>query len=266
MNIKKLESNSIGRDFIVGDIHGCYDELMAMLEHIKFEPTTDRLFSVGDLIDRGPKSLDCLKLVDNPWFHCVLGNHEEMMLMSIKTGRSNWIADWKRNGGKWGYEYRNEVAMGDKAAFIKKYLEILPLVIAVGEGEKRFNIVHAELYDGAIPVPVGDENIDNWKFVSAEHVIRDRMLWGREIIHRIVGGDIHNNLSITYCGHTPIKECVIIGSQVFIDTGCVFSVTSPGKNTETHLTMVEHGEQKIIKYYPFDKRFVTSYLADLQKE
>ena len=58
----KISRNAKGKDFIVGDIHGHYDLLMEGLERISFCKQNDRLFSVGDLIDRGPESLKCMSL------------------------------------------------------------------------------------------------------------------------------------------------------------------------------------------------------------
>ena len=49
-----------GRDWIVGDVHGCFQTLRQALAAIDFEPGRDRLFSVGDLIDRGPHSNEAL--------------------------------------------------------------------------------------------------------------------------------------------------------------------------------------------------------------
>ena len=52
----RLAQNTVGRDIAVGDIHGCFTELQRGLDTIGFDPCTDRLFSVGDLVDRGPES------------------------------------------------------------------------------------------------------------------------------------------------------------------------------------------------------------------
>ena len=52
----RFAQNIAGRDFAVGDIHGCFTELQRGLDAIGFNPNTDRLFSVGDLVDRGPES------------------------------------------------------------------------------------------------------------------------------------------------------------------------------------------------------------------
>src|SRR3546814_3946147 len=61
-------------------MHGCLDLFQAQLDRIGFDPTKDRIFSVGDLADRGPDSMGCLRLLREPWFHAVRGNHEDMLL------------------------------------------------------------------------------------------------------------------------------------------------------------------------------------------
>ena len=51
--VKRFAANTAGRDFAVGDIHGHFTRLQSALDKAGFEPSVDRLFSVGDLIDRG---------------------------------------------------------------------------------------------------------------------------------------------------------------------------------------------------------------------
>ena len=53
MKHKHYKLNTEGRDFVIGDLHGCYDEFLAVLADISFDTKIDRMFSVGDLIDRG---------------------------------------------------------------------------------------------------------------------------------------------------------------------------------------------------------------------
>ena len=64
--------------YAVGDIQGCYDQLMRLLDKINFDPTEDRLLSVGDLINRGPQSLETLRFAKSlgKAFTMVLGNHD----------------------------------------------------------------------------------------------------------------------------------------------------------------------------------------------
>src|SRR5215467_14747168 len=65
-----------GRRIVVGDIHGCYDELMELLEKIGVGDD-DRVFSVGDLISKGPKSREVLELfMSDKRFSTVIGNHD----------------------------------------------------------------------------------------------------------------------------------------------------------------------------------------------
>lgn len=90
-------SNAHGRDYIVGDLHGCTNMLLALLDHVQFDPAADRVFSVGDLVDRGPDSEGCLALLEHPWFHAVLGNHDAMLLA--------WIIVETRDPRQQVYEY-----------------------------------------------------------------------------------------------------------------------------------------------------------------
>lgn len=55
-SFKSFPLNTLGRDFAVGDIHGMYSLLEQKLAAVNFNPQKDRLFSVGDLVNRGPES------------------------------------------------------------------------------------------------------------------------------------------------------------------------------------------------------------------
>lgn len=98
--IKTFEPNTKGRDFVIGDLHGALPCLENLLKNLNFDPTVDRMFSVGDLVDRGPDSLKCLRLIRESWFHSVLANHEQMMLEAFIGGYMGQF--WIQNGGMWG--------------------------------------------------------------------------------------------------------------------------------------------------------------------
>lgn len=73
--------------FVVGDIQGCYKPLRKLLKQVKFSPATDQLWCVGDLINRGPHSLDTLRYLQDlgPAAQIVLGNHD-LHFIAINEG------------------------------------------------------------------------------------------------------------------------------------------------------------------------------------
>ena len=68
------------RRLIVGDIHGCADELAELLFRFRFMPGHDRLFSVGDVVGKGPKAREALELLHQFDARITLGNHEQHLL------------------------------------------------------------------------------------------------------------------------------------------------------------------------------------------
>ena len=277
-----LPANTAGRDFIVGDLHGCYQALVEVMALIKFDLVNDRMFSVGDLVDRGSQNRECAELIYQPWFHCVKGNHEEMMIRTLVDNNPAARQMWLGNGGMW-HVRQEEGVITNLAADIAK----LPLVITVGEGDQRFNIVHAELIHcvdpdrqsgglrvgtfGAKRVPVTDQMIDDWVFTEEEE---DGMIWGRTIItngnptfpppdHQL-WHDL-DKMSLTFVGHTPIREPVKCQRQMYIDGGAVFHYRDTNKSEQNTLLVACPTEKTLYKYIMLHKTFVVIPFDEIQQ-
>jgi serine/threonine protein phosphatase 1 len=212
-------ANKAGRDLIVGDIHGCVDALRFLLAELAFDPARDRLFSVGDLVDRGTDSIAAIELLDKPWFYPVLGNHEDA-LCAVVDGKMQRHA-WYSMGGAWASSVSDE-----HLAMMAAKLARVPLVRIVGDGPTRFNVLHAEFFgsDADLEVAYFPENI------------RHQLLWGRSLMLGNGRATSQRGLSPTYCGHTPTKSIRQIGSQIFIDTGAYID--------DGRLTIVEAGTDR----------------------
>ena len=77
--------------FIVGDIHGCFDELVRILEQVGYFERSDLMvILVGDLVSKGPKSLEVIQFSREHELLAVRGNHDDSLLNSVRK--------WKERG------------------------------------------------------------------------------------------------------------------------------------------------------------------------
>ncbi|MBL8507729.1 metallophosphoesterase [Chitinimonas viridis] len=253
-----LPRNEKGRDFVVGDLHGCRRDLEVLLVLSGFNPDRgDRLFATGDLVDRGPDAMGCLKLLAQPWFYCVLGNHEQMLLNAL-TGDDAAIALSVANGGGWalGSILKRDPALQSAARVVER----LPHVLVVGPGtSERFNVVHAALLQSPADMSLyRDADLDA-KLDSADDKAVERLIWSRNLAdeaavaaleHR--GPSWREGLSLTYCGHNPVPYPVIHQSHCHIDTGSGYEgnvdVNRVDSGAPMRLTMAEHNGGNPIFY------------------
>jgi len=85
MLIKVLTIPEDRNVFVVGDIHGMYDLFITTLKKMNFNFEKDLCISVGDLVDRGEQSQQCVSLLDEPWFEAAEGNHEHFCVQGLET-------------------------------------------------------------------------------------------------------------------------------------------------------------------------------------
>lgn len=195
------------RTIVVGDIHGCYNELKELIVELKtkkeYNKDTDRLIFIGDYIDRGRDSDKVIKYIrelqrDNDKVIALKGNHEDMCVNYYKYREDNW----KYNGGNATIKSFH----GHKQLMQNlTWMENLPLYYE----DDYFVYVHA-----GIDV---DKPLDKQSNYD--------LLWVRESF-------IYNpkkfNKRVVF-GHTPTqsltgkdKPCFTYTDNIAIDTGCVY--------------------------------------------
>lgn len=241
--ISRYASNTEGRDFALGDLHGETELLWRKLNLVGFDPLCDRVFSVGDLIDRGRDSAGALGLLEQPWFYPVQGNHENMLIDA--TLYELEIEQWHAIGGDWS-RWVPQHWLKRQARLLEK----LPHIIVVGEGRSRFNIVHAGMLDNEGKL-LTDFDIDN---TLAQQVIDpDPLIWSRALAReywKVLQGKAqadswHPGLSLTFCGHTPVTVPGLFKSHYFLDGGSGYARVANIRQGEPFLVDVSQLMQEL---------------------
>jgi protein phosphatase len=209
---------------IVGDIHGCYDELLHLFEQLGYverdgvfmHPLGRKLVFVGDLTDRGPKSIPVLqlvtKLVEENRAYYVPGNHCDKLYrlflgrnVQVTHGLETTVAELARLSPKTKEKIKKD--------FIHLY-ETSPLYLVLDRG--KLIVSHAgirhdliEKNNNAVRTFCLYGDITGEKDATGFPIRRD---WAQ---------DYKGDSWIVY-GHSPVKQPRFINQTVNIDTGCVF--------------------------------------------
>lgn len=194
------------RIFVISDLHGQFVLLQLLLERIQFNDN-DELFILGDIMDRGPNSIDIYYFVKcMPNIHLLKGNHEIMMRQSMKAAlkyndldseRSNPYRLWRQNGALGTVNSIREYLQKDaisyseyfdlKQIFIKElidFIDSLPSYFELYLNDKHYVLVHA----GVDP-----------EAESVEEVDEDLLAWIREYFYL---SECDPNITYIF-GHTP---------------------------------------------------------------
>ncbi|BCL70177.1 serine/threonine protein phosphatase [Vibrio nigripulchritudo] len=201
------------RVFVIGDIHGKLDHLKHTLDAIEFDSLNDLLISVGDLIDRGPQSIETLEFYhQTPWFLSIAGNHELMMSNALsvwdledKTSEQRRLIEvWCKNGGDW--------SLTQPRATLEKLVNIVnqmpsAITCTLPDGRK-VGISHAQ------PHSLVWEEMQNWQ---GDMMDNPRWIWGRTRIQGQPSEPV-SGVDFTIHGHTRSDKVVRIANSYFIDT------------------------------------------------
>lgn len=199
----KIGRNTKGRDLIVGDVHGHFTRLREAMDEASFDPSRDRLFSVGDLVDRGPESASVLDWIGQPWFHAVRGNHESMCVSSDREFHLS-------HGGLWFLNQTEAIRTECRRQF-----SALPIAITLETEHGDVGIVHADClgHDWGAFV----DGLNGCMGGMTAEALKDHAQWST---HRAIhGGYPVEGVRAVVVGHYTVSSVQRIANVIYIDTG-----------------------------------------------
>lgn len=207
---------------VIGDIHGCFDTLLALLAQIPEEDKAKGICFAGDLIDRGPRSAQVIQYAIDNNIHVVKGNHEDMFQYAFQESpggghRTNFLL----NGGQ--QTIRSYETYGDqKEEMLNKHLEYvkaLPIYLEFKEikdiNNRYLLISHSNMDTRAL----------SYKFQNNQAKFEEYIMWNRNSITKPIPG------TFNVYGHTPQYEPRLRKTKANIDTGACYTSYGYGKLT-----------------------------------
>jgi len=187
-----------GRTIVVGDIHGCYDELMDLLEKAEFGED-DRVVAVGDLVTKGPKSREVLELfMTDARFTTVIGNHDLAL-------RRKWNGeDIDLNSAQ---KETHKELKGEKDAYAS-FFNRLPFTIDLD----THMVVHAGLRPNVELYSQTTGDLTRLRTLGGDRESEDGTPW-----YHVYYGE-----KIVLFGHWPAPEPRRGKKAIGLDTGCVY--------------------------------------------
>ena len=186
------------RTIIIGDIHGCYDELCELLDRVG-PVAGDRVISVGDLIVKGEKNREVLDLFSvDERFSAVIGNHDRALLRywrgeAVKLKES---------------QERTRVELEPDRERYSAYLNSLPYMIDLG----THLVVHAGVRPGVALKDQAAEDLTELRTLGEDRTSRVGLPW-----YEVYDGD-----QVVLFGHWPASQPRRAPRAIGLDTGCVY--------------------------------------------
>lgn len=197
-------------DYVVGDIQGCYKSLRALLKKAQFDPTTDTLYCVGDLVNRGSDSLKTLRFIRDlgPAAKTVLGNHD-LHLISLYYGFRKLKS----------FDTLKKLIEAKDADDLIEWLRQQPLMINIED--KNSVIVHAGLYPSwsvEQALEYSDEISTLLKSDKYEKLLKN-MYGNTPDKYKVGRKNKHNRRRFTINAFTRMRYCAKNGRLDFEDKG-----------------------------------------------
>ncbi|MCQ3828456.1 metallophosphoesterase [Microbulbifer elongatus] len=182
---RKISHNHTGRDFVVGDVHGHLKQLQKQLDALSFDPGSDRLFCVGDVIDRGPDSRAMLDFIDQKTVFSILGNHEAMMIAGFESPAD--VQLHFSNGGEWFYDLNRS----EQSRLVDKVRQ-WPWAIEIDTGQGTAGLVHADVPESSWKMVQKLTKLASTPWAEGAPMSEPRiaaaaqpLLWNRGLIQRL---------------------------------------------------------------------------------
>ena len=214
--VAQLPRNTRGRDLVVSDIHGMVDDLWEVLTRVAFDPAADRVVCVGDLVDKGPDSLAALRLLEEPWFTSVMGNHDLAAAVRLLANRPDVDADDVARFRLPMEPWLTALDAGEREEVLGR-IDALPWLLEIPVGDALIGVVHAE-------VP---EDIQRWADLRrrVEQVFADRadmaalapLVKGRRYLRALKAGELPE--ADDPQAVLPDVRAVLHGHTIRADTG-----------------------------------------------
>jgi diadenosine tetraphosphatase ApaH/serine/threonine PP2A family protein phosphatase len=220
----------MGRTIIIGDIHGCFDELTELLARVKLQKG-DRVIAVGDLIVKGPKNREVLDLfIRDKRFSAVVGNHDRVI-------RQYWRGEPVRLSKD---QRRAAAELEPNRERYAAYLRSMPFTIDLGS----HLVVHAGLRPG---VPLHRQmaaDLTEIRTMGANPGRRRGVPWY----------DVYRGRKVVVFGHWPAKRPRVARRAIGLDTACVYGGQLTGLVLETNeFVSVPARENYVISKRPAQK-------------
>jgi diadenosine tetraphosphatase ApaH/serine/threonine PP2A family protein phosphatase len=197
------------RTIVIGDIHGCYDELISLLEKIDLR-SDDRVVAVGDLVVKGNKNREVLDLFSgDARFSSVIGNHDLALVRS-----------WRGEAMSLKHSQKKAcIELNTNKPLYQGYLNSLPFQIDLGS----HLIVHAGIRPGVPLSEQSEEDLTELRTLGADRTSRTGLPWY----------DVYNEEKVVLFGHWPAPEPRRGRHAIGLDTGCVYGYRLTGYIVET---------------------------------
>ncbi|MFY7698404.1 MAG: symmetrical bis(5'-nucleosyl)-tetraphosphatase [Legionella sp.] len=202
-------------DYAIGDVQGCYDSLCRLLDQLQFNEHQDRLWFVGDLVNRGPQSLEVLRLVQSisPHTKITLGNHDLHLLAQIFSSSKSHNND----------DTLQAILQADDAEELGHWLRKQPIMCE----DKALNIVMC--HAGIAPI----WNLDEARLFANEF---ETVLHGEQYqdFLEVMYGNEPNHWSNEWTGLSRIRViCNYFTRMRFCDTNGALIYDAKGKPDST---------------------------------